>query len=76
MDLKKSLASAMVFILMLGVVSLLADMTHEGAASIRGAYLALLGASAATIVFISGLGELIAAFVMKSLIVKYNSRFC
>ena len=59
MNLKKSLAPAMVFILMLGVVSLLADMTHEGAASIRGAYLALLGESAATIGFISGLGELI-----------------
>ncbi|MDD3886355.1 MAG: MFS transporter [Victivallaceae bacterium] len=55
----KALPPAMVFILMLGVVSLLSDMTHEGAASIRGAYLALLGASAATIGFISGLGELI-----------------
>ena len=34
-------------------------MTHEGASSIRGAYLALLGASAGTIGFVSGLGELI-----------------
>ena len=34
-------------------------MTHEGASSIRGAYLALLGASAGAIGFISGLGELI-----------------
>ena len=34
-------------------------MTHEGASSIRGAYLAILGASAGTIGFISGLGELI-----------------
>ena len=34
-------------------------MTHEGASSIRGAYLSLLGASAATIGFISGLGELV-----------------
>ena len=49
----------MVFILMLGLVSLLSDLTHEGAASIRGAYLALLGASAATIGFISGFGELV-----------------
>ena len=56
---RKALPPAMVFILMLGIVSLLSDMTHEGAASIRGAYLALLGASAATIGFISGLGELI-----------------
>ena len=35
------------------------DMTHEGASSIRGAYLSLLGASAGTIGFVSGLGELI-----------------
>ena len=34
-------------------------MTHEGASSIRGAYLALMGASAGVIGFISGLGELI-----------------
>ena len=33
--------------------------THEGASSIRGAYLDLLGASAGVIGFISGLGELI-----------------
>ena len=35
------------------------DITHEGASSIRGAYLSLLGASAATIGFVSGLGELV-----------------
>ena len=34
-------------------------MTHEGASSIRGAYLSLLGASAGAIGFVSGLGELI-----------------
>ncbi|MBA4347327.1 MAG: MFS transporter [Clostridiales bacterium] len=49
---------AMTFILLFSIVSLLSDMTHEGAASIRGAYLSLLGASAATIGFVSGLGEL------------------
>ena len=49
----------MIFILLFGTVSLFSDMTHEGASSIRGAYLALLGASAGTIGFISGLGELI-----------------
>ena len=52
------LTPAMAFILLFSVVSLLSDMTHEGAASIRGAYLSLLGASAATIGFVSGLGEL------------------
>ncbi len=52
------LSQAMVFILLFGIVSLFSDMTHEGAASIRGAYLSLLGASAGTIGFVSGLGEL------------------
>ncbi len=54
----RALSPAMTFILLFSIVSLLSDMTHEGAASIRGAYLSLLGASAATIGFISGLGEL------------------
>ncbi len=56
---RKKLSQAMCFILLFGIVSLFSDMTHEGASSIRGAYLALLGASAGTIGFISGLGELI-----------------
>lgn len=54
----RALSPAMTFILLFSIVSLLSDMTHEGAASIRGAYLSLLGASAATIGFVSGLGEL------------------
>lgn len=49
----------MFFIILFGVVSLFSDMTHEGASSIRGAYLSLLGASAGVIGFVSGLGELI-----------------
>ncbi|MEA5059009.1 MAG: MFS transporter [Candidatus Pelethousia sp.] len=53
------LTSAMLFILLFGIVSLFSDITHEGAASIRGAYLSLMGASAATIGFVSGLGELV-----------------
>ncbi len=55
---KNVITPAMTFILLFSIVSLLSDMTHEGAASIRGAYLSLLGASAATIGFVSGLGEL------------------
>ena len=54
----RALSPAMTFIILFSLVSLLSDMTHEGAASIRGAYLSLLGASAATIGFVSGLGEL------------------
>jgi MFS family permease len=56
---KRKLSQAMLFILLFGIVSLFSDMTHEGASSIRGAYLSLLGASAATIGFVSGLGEMI-----------------
>ena len=56
---KKRLSRAMVFLLLFGVVSLFSDMTHEGASSIRGAYLTLMGASAGVIGFVSGLGELV-----------------
>ncbi len=55
----KNMTPAMSFIVLLGIVSMFSDMTHEGATSIRGAYLYLLGASASTIGFVSGLGELV-----------------
>lgn len=55
-QLKKAAFS---FVILMGIVSLFSDMTHEGAASIIGAYLSLAGASAAAIGFVSGLGELI-----------------
>lgn len=55
----RSMSTTMVFILLFGVVSLFSDMTHESANSIRGAFLALAGASAAVIGFVSGLGELV-----------------
>lgn len=55
----KKISSAMIFIILFGIVSLFSDMTHEGASSIRGAYLSLLGASAGAIGFVSGLGELV-----------------
>ena len=56
---KKVLTSAMSFILLMGIVSMLSDMTHEGASSVLGAFLSVAGASAATIGFVSGLGEMI-----------------
>ncbi|MDD3422214.1 MAG: MFS transporter [Bacilli bacterium] len=55
----KRISQALLFIILFGIVSLFSDMTHEGASSIRGAYLSLLGASAGTIGFVSGLGELV-----------------
>ncbi len=58
---KKSILkrSALKFVVLLGVVSLFADMTYEGARSITGPYLALLGASATVVGIVSGFGELI-----------------
>lgn len=54
-----SKAAALKFIVLLGIVSLFADVTYEGARSINGPYLALLGASATTVGIVAGLGELI-----------------
>ena len=47
------------FILLFGLVSFFADMTYEGARSINGAYLAILGANGVIVGFIAGFGELI-----------------
>jgi hypothetical protein len=48
-----------VHILVLGVVSLFADMTYEGARSINGPYLAGLGATGMVVGIVAGAGELI-----------------
>jgi MFS family permease len=56
---KTERASARSFVLLLGVVSLLGDMTYEGGWSIVGPYMATLGASAAVVGIASGFGELI-----------------
>src|SRR5512132_2045728 len=50
--------NALRFVVLLGIVSLFADMTYEGARSITGPYLALLGASATVVGFVAGFGEL------------------
>ena len=51
--------TALTFVILLGVVSLFADMTYEGARSITGPYLAVLGASATVVGIVAGFGELI-----------------
>ena len=50
---------AVAFIILLGIVSLFADMTYEGARSITGPYLGVLGVTATTIGVVSGFGELV-----------------
>ena len=47
------------FIILLGIVSLFGDITYEGARSVTGPYLATLGASAAIVGLVAGLGEFI-----------------
>jgi len=51
--------SSIKFVVLLGLVSLLADVTYEGARSITGPFLAILGASATVVGVVAGLGELI-----------------
>jgi MFS family permease len=50
--------TALKFVVLLGAVSLFADMTYEGARSITGPYLAVLGASATAVGIVAGFGEL------------------
>ena len=57
MDNRKSVAYR--FIVLMGIVSLFGDITYEGARSITGPYMAILGASAATVGLVTGVGEFI-----------------
>jgi hypothetical protein len=48
---------AFLFVLTMGLVNLFGDVTYEGGASINGPFLGTLGASAAAISIIAGVGE-------------------
>jgi Major Facilitator Superfamily len=50
--------AALKFVVLLGIVSLVADMTYEGARSITGPYLVMLRASGLAVGLIAGFGEL------------------
>ena len=50
---------AFLFLMILGIISLLSDFTHEGARSIYGPYLSAIGASVFLVSFTAGLGEFI-----------------
>jgi MFS family permease len=50
---------ALHFIILMGIVSLLGDIAYEGARSVTGPYLYILGASAFVVSLIGGLGEFI-----------------
>lgn len=49
--------AALRFVVLIGLVSLFADMTYEGARSISGPFLALLGSSGAVVGLVAGFGE-------------------
>ncbi|HEX7348936.1 MAG TPA: MFS transporter, partial [Rhodanobacteraceae bacterium] len=51
--------AALTFVVLLGIVSLFADMTYEGSRSIWGPYLGTLGATGAIIGLVAGGGELL-----------------
>jgi MFS family permease len=53
----RAASQAFRFVLALGVVNLFADMTYEGGASINGPFLGTLGAGAAAVSIIAGVGE-------------------
>jgi predicted MFS family arabinose efflux permease len=61
-DLKKR---AFRFVIAIGIVSLFADMTYEGARAIAGQFLLTLGASATVVGFVAGFGEL-AGYCLRS----------
>lgn len=45
------------FVILIGIVSLFSDFTYEGARSVVGSYLGLLGASATAVGVVTGFGE-------------------
>ena len=47
------------FVLTMGLVNLFADLTYEGGGAINGAFMASLGAGAATVSIVAGAGEFI-----------------
>jgi predicted MFS family arabinose efflux permease len=51
--------SAFTFIIVIGILSFFADFTYEGARSITGPFLGVLGAGAVVISAVGGLGELL-----------------
>ncbi len=57
--MKEKRTSPYYFIVLMGFVSLFADMTYEGARSTIGPYLQILGASALVVSMVAGVGEFI-----------------
>jgi hypothetical protein len=54
-----SSSTAYRFVVIIGIANFFADMTYEGARSVTGPFLQMLGASAAVVGFTAGFGELL-----------------
>ena len=52
-------STALRFVLLIGIVNLFADLTYEGARSINGQFLGMLGARATMVALVAGFGELV-----------------
>ncbi len=59
MSAREAERSALTFVVLLGVVSLFADITYEGARGIAGPFLATLGATGTIVGVVAGLGDLV-----------------
>ncbi len=66
--------SALQFVLIIGIVNFFADFTYEGARGIVGPFLGSLGASAAVLGFVAGLGELM-GYALRSLSGYFADKF-
>src|SRR5207247_6917738 len=66
--------SALQFVIIIGIVNFFADFTYEGARGIVGPFLGSLGASAAVLGFVAGLGELM-GYALRSLSGYFADKF-
>ncbi|MCS7175661.1 MFS transporter [Pseudothermotoga sp.] len=57
--MNKKISKAMLFIILMGFVSLFSDMVYEGARGVAGPFLLQLGAGAAVVAFAAGFGEFV-----------------
>jgi len=58
-ELQFTKRTAIIFIVLFGIISLFADMNYEGGRSVMGQYLKLLGTSAFALGFAAGIGEFV-----------------
>lgn len=61
------------FVCMIGIVNLFANMTYEGGAAINGQFLGELGASAAAISLVAGMGEFF-GYIIRSIAGYFNDK--